>query len=245
MTFRCARGLLSRAVRLAFLCVLTFLAPVQTASACSCALQPVCAAFWDAERVFTGRAEVTSLGPGAQRTRFRIGQSFRGAGGAIAIESRGIGGSCDYAFVDGTRYLVFARQSNDGTWKAFTCGRTTALDQASEDLAFAQAVLRAPQRGGRVSGVVSIAELATDGRLAGGSLLGGATITLRSDAHVVSVETNLRGQYEFDAVPPARYTLTIRSSPRFEPVPPAVLTVKGPGACVAQGFAAVRKPRGN
>lgn len=229
-----------RAVRLGVLCWLAIAIPAQPASACSCALQPVCAAFWDADRVFTGRAAVTSLGPGAQRTRFRIEQSFRGAAGAIEIESRGIGGSCAYAFVDGTRYLVFARQSDDGSLKAFTCGRTTALDQASEELAFAQAVLRDPGRGGRVSVVASISQPGPDGRLAAGSPLGGATITLRSDAHVVTAETSLRGQYEFTAVPPARYTLSVRLSPQFEPVPPATVTVKGPGACVSHGISAVR-----
>ncbi|HYN09440.1 MAG TPA: hypothetical protein VES67_18800 [Vicinamibacterales bacterium] len=81
-------------------------------------MRPVCGAFWEADLVFTGRADVTPLGPGAQRARFRVEESFRGPQrGIVEIVARGIGGSCAYAFVDGTRYLVYARRAPDGTWR--------------------------------------------------------------------------------------------------------------------------------
>jgi hypothetical protein len=106
-------------------------------------MRTVAVAFSEADRVFTGRAEVTPLGPGAQRTRLRVEESFRGpAGGVVEIVARGIGGSCAYAFVHGTRYLVFARRAPDGTLRAFFCDPTAPVDQAGEALAFLR-------RGGR------------------------------------------------------------------------------------------------
>ena len=98
---------------------------------------PVCHTFWEADSVFIGRAEVTSLGPGAQRSRFEVEESFRGpTGGVIEIVGRGIGGSCAYGFVQGTRYLVFARRAPDGTWSASMCGSTAPLTEAGEAITF-------------------------------------------------------------------------------------------------------------
>jgi hypothetical protein len=220
------------------------LIPAQTASACSCAMPPACSAYWDAGRVFVGRAEVTPLGPGAQRTRFRIEQSLRGAAGTVDIESRGIGGSCAYGFVDGTRYLVYARQGEDGTWHASICSRTAPLDQASEDLAFARNAAADSRAGGKVYGSAVIGERNPQGVVVGTAPLGGATVTLRNDELVLTAETNLQGTFEFKAVPPARYTLGIRVTPQFEPAPSTTVTVKGPGACVVHGFVALRKSAG-
>src|SRR5262245_33790770 len=105
-------------LRTAILCAVALTASARPAAACSCAARPLCATFWDADGVFIGRAEVTPLGPGAQRTRFEVEESFRGpASGPVEIVSRGIGGSCDYGFSNGTRYIVFARRALDGSWK--------------------------------------------------------------------------------------------------------------------------------
>jgi hypothetical protein len=134
---------MSTVIRAAILTVVAFASLVRPAFACTCAMRSVSVAFSEADRVFTGRADVTSLGPGAQRVRFRLEESFRGpASGVVEIVARGIGGSCAYAFVHGTRYLVFARRAADGTWRAFFCDPTTPIDQASEALAFLR-------RGGR------------------------------------------------------------------------------------------------
>jgi hypothetical protein len=100
--------------------------------------------------VFTGRAEVTPLGPGAQRARFRIEESFRGPGGVVTIVARGIGGSCAYAFEHGTRYLVFARRERDGTWRALFCDPTAPLNQAREALDYARR-MSGKSRGGDLS----------------------------------------------------------------------------------------------
>ena len=140
---------MSTIIRVAILFSVALAFFVRSACACTCAMRPVSVAFWEADRVFTGRAEVTPLGPGAQRTRFRVEESFRGPGGVVEIVSRGIGGSCAYAFVHGTRYLVYARRAPDGTWRAFFCDPTAPIDQAGDGLAFARRATRDGRRGGR------------------------------------------------------------------------------------------------
>jgi hypothetical protein len=232
----------NRGVGLALLGLLMLLVPARPAFACSCAVVSVCSAYWDADRVFVGRAEVTPLGPGAQRTRFRIDESFVGAPGVVEIESRGIGGSCAYGFVDGTRYLVYARQSPDGKWHASICSRTASVDQASEDLRFARTVAKDSRGAGSVSGSAVIAERLPGGGITDTVPLGGATVTLRHDARVLTAETNLQGFYEFKQVPAAQYTLSIRVTPQFETVPSTTVTVKGAGACAAHTFLVTRKP---
>jgi hypothetical protein len=99
--------------------------------------------FWEADRVFTGRAEVTPVGPGAQRTRFRIEESFRGAGGVVEIVATGIGGSCAYAFKHRTRYLVYAHRDPDGTWRAYFCDPIAPLNEAREGLEYARRMAKA------------------------------------------------------------------------------------------------------
>ena len=126
-------------IRIAIFCGVAVAASARPAFACSCAQRPVSVTFWEADRVFTGRAEVTPLGPGSQRARFRVEETFRGpAGGVVEIVARGIGGSCDYAFVNGTRYLVFARRARDGAWSAIFCDPTAPLNQAADALAYAR-----------------------------------------------------------------------------------------------------------
>ena len=141
---------MTRIIRLALLCWLAFAASEGIASACSCAMRPVCASFWEVDRVFTGRAEVTASGKGWQTTRFRVEESFRGPAGTVEIVSRGIGGSCAYAFVHGTRYLVYTRRAPDGTWSAMYCDPTAPVDQAAEGFAFARGIARDTRRGGQL-----------------------------------------------------------------------------------------------
>lgn len=233
---------MSTITRLAMLCCVAVAASVRPASACSCAMRPVCAAFWEADRVFTGRAEVTALGPGAQLARFRVEESFRGPASAVVeIVARGIGGSCAYAFVHGTRYLVYARRAPDGGWSSFYCDPTTPLDQAGEGLAFARGVARDSRRGGQVFGSVSIAERTGDGQVGSASPVSRATITIRGEAHTFSVTTDSKGQFELKDVASGRYTLSVSTSPGVEPIPPAAIEIKGPGACVAHSVTAVKK----
>jgi len=229
-------------IRAAMLCVLAVVVWARPASACSCAMRPVCAAFWDADRVFIGRADVTPLGPGAQRARFRVEEAFRGPGGVVDIVARGIGGSCAYAFVHGTRYLVYAHRAPDGTWSSFFCDPIVPLEQAGDALAFARGVARDNRRGGSLFGSVSIAESARDGEVGRAAPLGRVTIVIRQGTQDFSTTTDSQGQYAFRDVAPGRYTLTVSEIPGVHPITPATIQIKGPGACVAHSITAVRRP---
>jgi hypothetical protein len=92
-----------------------------------------------------------------------------------------------------------------------------------------------------VYGSAVIGERDARGIVVGTMPLGGASVTLRDGARVLTAETNLLGIYEFNAVPPARYTLSIRVTPQFEPAPATTVNVKGPGACVVHSFTPIRK----
>jgi hypothetical protein len=195
--------------------------------------------------VFTGRAEVTPLGPGAQRARFRVEESFRGPeGGVVEIVGRGIGGSCAYAFVDGTRYLVYARRGTDGTWSSYFCDPTVPLDQASEGLAFARGVARDSRRGGSIFGSVLVAEPVSDGTLGLRPPLSRLAVSARGGARVFSASTDSTGRYEFRDVAPGQYILTVSASTGIVPIPPATIQIKGPGACVVHVVTAVQRSPG-
>jgi hypothetical protein len=234
---------MSRLLRLTILCVVVLVAPSRPAAACSCGMPPACTAFWQADAVFIGRAQVTQAGAGTQRTRFRIEERFRGPDlDVIEIVSKGIGGSCAFEFVDRSLYLVYANRLQEGGWGASLCSRTMVLDgNADEDLAFARSIARNPAAGGRVYGSASIAERRPEGGLLAIASLASTSVTIQSHNHTFTVQTDARGQYEFNDVPPARYTLTVRLSPRFETFRPVVLTVKGPGACALYGIAVLRR----
>lgn len=210
-------------IRVGMLCGVAIVISERPAHACSCAQRPVCAAFWEVDRVFTGWAEVTPLGPGAQRARFRVEESFRGpADGVVEVMARGIGGSCAYAFVHGTRYLVYARRAADGTWSSFFCDPTAPLDQAAEGLAFSRGIARDSHRGGSLVGSVMMAERP----------LGGVPIALRGGPGVLSTTTDPSGLFTFKDVAVGRYVLSVSTPPRAHPVSPAMIEIKGPGACV-------------
>jgi hypothetical protein len=228
-------------IRIAMFCFVAVAVSARPGSACSCAVLPVCATFWEADRVFIGRAEVTPLGPGAQRTRFEVEESFRGPAGVVEIIGRGIGGSCAYGFVDGTRYLVFARRAADGTWSSFLCGSTAPLAQAGEAITFARGIARDRSRGGSVSGAVLLAERLGAGHFGSHVPLNRATVVMREGTRELSATTSSTGQFEFKDVVPGRYTITVSAMPAVETIPPATIQIKGPGACVVHAVTAVKR----
>ncbi len=233
---------MSTLVRIAILCSLAVITCARPASACSCALRPLCTTFWEADLVFIGQADVTPLGPGAQRARFEVEESFRGpADRAVEIAGRGIGGSCDYGFVHGTRYIVFARRAPDGSWSASLCSSTAPVAQAGEAITFARTVARDSPRTGSVSGSVMAVKRASSGRIESSVPLSGVTIVMRDARRDYSTRVTLGGLYEFKDVPVGRYTLTVSEFPGVQAIPPAVVEVKGPGACVTHPITAVKQ----
>ena len=193
--------------------------------------------------MFIGQANVVGTGPGSQRTRFRIEESFRGpASGDIEIVSKGIGGSCDFEFKNSSRYVVYAKRTSGGIWLASICSRTALLDDDSvaDDLVFARQIVKNPAGPGRVLGSVSIGERDSRGIVIGTGVLPGASVSIRNADHAFTIETDLRGNFEF-AVPSGQYTLTLRVPSQFEPAAPATVTVPGAGACVTHSFSVVRR----
>ena len=133
--------------RLSILGGLAITAFAQPAEACTCAMRPASVAFREADLVFIGQAHVIPLGRGAQRARFRVEELFRGPSRrAVDIVARGIGGSCDFAFSHGIRYIVFARLRPDGTYTSFFCDPSAPLDQAGGTLVFARGARTAQGR---------------------------------------------------------------------------------------------------
>lgn len=85
-----------------------------------------------------GRAFTTN----GRFTRFKIENGFRGAEGET-IDTFEHGTSCDYHFKPGERYFVYAgRNAKDGRLYVSSCSATRTIDQASNDVAYAEGVKR-------------------------------------------------------------------------------------------------------
>jgi len=175
-----------------------------------------------------------------------VEEAFRGPAGAVEITALGIGGSCAYAFVHGTRYLVYAHRAPDGTWRSFFCDPVAPLDQAGDDLSFARGVARDNRRGGSLFGSVSIAEPGRNGQIGAPAPLSRATVVIRDKVvkRAFSTTTDSQGQYAFNDVTPGRYMLTVPALPGVDPILPATIQIKGPGACVMHTVTAVKTPPG-
>lgn len=151
--------------------LLPLMASVRPASACRCGDPPVCEAFWAADAVFIGVADV--IDREEQRTRFRVEEAFRGARRDEIIEvlSYGVCWSCEYGFQHANRYLVFATKRPTGEWRAGLCSRTKPFEKASNDIAFARFIVGETKRQGRVHGTAWISSE--------GPLLDEATVNLK------------------------------------------------------------------
>jgi hypothetical protein len=206
---------------------------VPPAYACRCGDPPVCEAFWGADAVFIGVADI--INPKEQRTRFRVEEAFRGVRRDEIIEvlSYGVCWSCEYGFQQANRYLVFATKRPTGE-RAGLCSRIKPFENASTDIAFARIAVAETKRQGRVYGTAWISSE--------GPLLEEATVKLQGTGYTATKPTNDRGQFEFDRVPPGRCRLAIVPPVAFDR-PTAEIRVNGPGACVRHVFNLSRTSR--
>jgi hypothetical protein len=74
----------------------------------------------------------------ATRVRLSVERSFKGANSPEIIIARD-GGTCDYPFVTGSTYLVFARPGTSG-FVADKCSRPLLLSRATESLKYLEGV---------------------------------------------------------------------------------------------------------
>lgn len=221
---------------------LTLLVWPTGASACSCpAPAPACAAYPTVAAVFVATANVTPLAPHSQRTRLDVEEVLVGkVPDAVEVTSVGVGFSCDYEFQDRRRYLVYAVRGPDGQWKLLPCSATVPVERAVTDLAFLRALARGEIRNGRVSVSASIEERDAEGHSHGHGLLSGATLRLRSAEHVFTGETDLRGRYDFQEVPPGVYQISLAASSRYDAPPVETIEVR-PGGCPGRWFSVMLK----
>ena len=202
------------------------------ADACKCLRTPVCQEFWEAELVFIGRAErVTTLQPGSERTEFIIKEQLRGQPpkGSLVVAADGLGASCDRSFGQGPEYLVFATRREDGSWRVANCGNTDAVARVPPaDLAYVRRALTTPAEGS-LSGVGMVY------RKTRFDPLRRARVALRSNGREIVTQTDARGVYRFERVPPGDYMLEVSAPKQLAPIAPAGVLI-GNGACASRSF---------
>ena len=122
------------------------------AEACSCAEPgPPCAAFWQADTVFLGRAMSIESTPrdrdsmNGLRVQFSVQRMYRGGEAAqIAIHTSPGETSCGYPFRSGETYVVYANRSPQGTLVTTTCSRTRRASVGVDDLAYGHYATNTP-----------------------------------------------------------------------------------------------------
>ena len=166
-------------------------------------------------------------------TRLIVEEWLRGerVGAAMTTTSYGVGGSCDYGFRQGVRYLVYSSRRADGTWSVSLCGGTAPSEQADDDLKYIRDALAHPGDG--TFSVHSFVDIDPGEGVKAGPPPAGARLLLR--ARVVSCVAlfEQNGTYRFGAVPAGEYTLTVELSSDYTPVSPRHVVI-GKGACLVQ-----------
>ncbi len=206
------------------------------AHACSCDRLAACAAFWTSDVVFIGRAERVVKKPGgAQEARLVVDEWLRGqrAGSELTILSYGVGGSCDFGFDEGTRYLVHATK-RAGRWAVSLCGGTAPVAEATADLKYIRDALAHPGDG-TLSGSAFVDIDPGEGVKTGPPIANARLLLRSSSGRELTTQTGKEGNYRFEAVPAGEYALVVQLPSGHEPVPPKRIVV-GRGACLRHVF---------
>jgi len=176
------------------------------ARACECIEYdvPVCAAFWRADAVFTGRlVDIKPLKNPPDKDRryinlqFRIEAPYRGVSGAYAYVVTTSGNICDLKFRKGERYIVYARQDGRRLETGF-CWRTKSLKYAKEDLAYIRTVTQHSAQES-VSGKI----------LLSWQPLPGVKVTLEGDGKTFETTTDKYGDFFFSLPGPGTFKVRV------------------------------------
>ncbi|QQS39788.1 MAG: carboxypeptidase regulatory-like domain-containing protein [Acidobacteriota bacterium] len=159
--------------------------------------------YWNADVVFVGSAEKSSVEGESVATNFRISRPIKGIKGKNAkvftSSSR-----CSFQFKVGEHYFVYASRGKDGNLGVSDCFPPVLLNDAEEDLEYA-AEIAAGQLGTRIFGSVlerRQASLRTPIEMAP---LEGIKVTIESEAGVFETRTDSKGMYVFKNIPPGKY----------------------------------------
>ena len=178
------------------------------AMACSCLGTPsVCGAFAGAEAVFVGtvsRVESKTVKDETGREHIvgqiayvQVDEAFKGAK-APQLVFRSYGTSCDVIYEEGQRRLFYASyDKKDKAWSIGGCGRSTLLQNASDDLLYLRALPGSAQKT-RISGELNTLDFKP---------LMGVKVKLIGDRKTYEVFTDKNGVYEIYDLPVGKYII--------------------------------------
>lgn len=203
---------------------------------------PPCHEFWRASAVFVGRVisvtEDTEKWPSSVNSKepikpldrstaghvvFEVSEPFRGVSESkieVRTGSRGpkIWFSEAFDFRVGQEYMVYAHRSQSGPYLSTSvCTRTSRIENAAEDLAYARSLATSTVTGARIFGKVV---RSTSPRP--------IQISLRLGEKSWKTQTNAEGDFEFTGMSVGDYQVLLPSGAQF---PASVLDVRG-CACV-------------
>jgi hypothetical protein len=208
-------------VRIAAVLFGASLAIVMPADAHACACErraAACAEYWTASAVFAGRVEtVARVGNSSSPNRvitFRVLDAFKGVSARqLVIRSRT--GACAYPFKQGREYFVYAYRSEDGAYLTTTiCSRTSPIEDAGTDLAYAKGMPDAPPLG-RIQGHVTLTERNSSGRRVRDEPMRDVAVALEKDGTVLNAATDSGGTFTVDGLSPGTYQIRLTLSERF------------------------------
>ena len=201
---------------------------------------PPCQEFWSASAVFAGRVlsvtndtekwpsnlslmELHKLDPStAVHAVFEVSEPFRGVSESrIEVRSPKIRGEDSIDFRVGQEYIVYAyRHQSRPYLSTSACTRTSRIENAAEDLAYARSVATSTATGARIFGKVfrsTYPRPASD-----------IQISLRLGEKIWKTQTNAEGDFEFNGMSVGDYQVLLPSGAQFSA---SVLDVRG-CACV-------------
>lgn len=173
---------------------------------CSCSTLPSAKGAWEeSPLVFVGRVEAADFMTeafGAQNSRVRVEEAFKGIAAGETVELAQQPGMCSMVFREGDRLLFYLHPAkNEGKWEVYWCHRTRGLADAADDLMFLRALPGAEGRN-RLSGRVMDDRAGTKGPMAR------VTVRLQSGDRVVETATNGDGVFEVYDLVPGTYRVT-------------------------------------
>ncbi|HEX7957730.1 MAG TPA: carboxypeptidase regulatory-like domain-containing protein, partial [Pyrinomonadaceae bacterium] len=235
-----------RGLQLTLACLVVLLVSAARADGCTCGGPgSACAAYGASDAVFVGtvteirskpRNETSDLPP--RTVTFSVEEAFSGVRGAEMQVATGFGGGdCGYAFVKGSRYLVYAHRSGS---KALLytgmCTRTALAHGAAEDLEFLRGLARRPP-GATVNGSVRRWERNAPegtGRHAVG--VEGVRVTLSGAGWAQELRTDAGGNFKAEGLQPGTYEATLHLPEGMTALEPVRLLKAADKGCASADF---------